>query len=119
MTVEWGWVNHVLKGFNIGSKFCRWIQMLFKNAKTCIKTHGFISKFFSLTRSARQGCLVALVLYILQAEPMACAIKGTDEIKRIQMSESGNVLESKICMITDDAQLLIKMKDQLTRLLKS
>ena len=106
--VEWGWVNHVLKGFNIGSKFCGWTQMLFKNAKTCIKTHRFISTFFSLTRSARQRCLVAMVLYILQAEPMACAIKGTDEIKRIQMSESGNVLESKICMIADDTQLFNK-----------
>ena len=39
---------------------------------------------------------------------MACAIKGTDEIKRIQMSESGNVLESKICMIADDTQLFNK-----------
>jgi hypothetical protein len=40
--VEWGGVNHVLKGFNIGSQFCGWTQMLFKNAKTCIKTHGCI-----------------------------------------------------------------------------
>ena len=78
--VEWGWVNHVLKAFNFGSKFCKWIQMLFKNAKTCIKTNGFISKFVSLSRSARQGCPVAPILYILQAEPMACAIRGTYEI---------------------------------------
>jgi hypothetical protein len=54
--------------------------MLFKNAKTCIKTNGFISKFVSLSRSARQGCPVAPILYILQAEPMACAIRGTYEI---------------------------------------
>jgi hypothetical protein len=59
--------------------------MPFTNVKTCIKTSGFISKFVSLTRSARQGCLDAPILYILQVEPMVCAIRGTDEIKRIQM----------------------------------
>ena len=94
--VEWGCVNHVVKGFNFGFKFCGWIQMLFKNVKTCIKTSGFISKFVSLTRSARQRWLVAPILDILQVEPMVCAIRGTDEIKRIQMHGSENVLESKI-----------------------
>ena len=37
--VEWDWVNYVLKGFNFGFKFGGGIQMLFKNAKTCIKTN--------------------------------------------------------------------------------
>jgi hypothetical protein len=90
--VKWGWVYHVLKGFNFGSKFCRRIQMLFINAKNCIKTNRFISKFFSLSRSARQGCPVAPILYILQAEQMVCAIRGTDEIKGIQMPGIENVL---------------------------
>ena len=35
--VEWGWVNHVSKGFNFVSKLCGWIQMLFKNVKACLK----------------------------------------------------------------------------------
>lgn len=70
--------------------------MLFKNAKTCIQTNSFISTSCSLTRAARQGCSVAPILYILQAEPMACAIRVTDEIKRIQMPGSEYVLESKI-----------------------
>ena len=78
--------------------------MLFKNAKTCIKTNGFISKLFSLSPSARQGCPDASIHYILQAEPMACAIRGTDEIKGIAMPGSENVLESKICMFAEDAQ---------------
>jgi len=109
--VEWGWVNHVLKGFNFGFKFCGGIQMTFKNAKTCIKTNGFISKFFSLSRPARQGCPVAPILYILQAEPMACAIRGTDEMKGIKMPRSENVLESKICMFADDTQCFNKNEE--------
>jgi hypothetical protein len=47
--VEWGWVDFVLKTFNFGEKFRGWIQMLVKYA-TSIKTNGFVSKFFSISR---------------------------------------------------------------------
>ena len=70
--------------------------MLFKNAKFCIKANSFLSTLFSLAWSARQGCSVTPKLYILQVEPMACAIRGTHEIKRIQMPGSEHALESKI-----------------------
>ena len=92
--------------------------MLFKNAKTCIKTNGFISKFFSLSRSARQGCLVAQLLYILQAEPMACAIRETYKIKGIKMSGSENVLESNICMYADDTQLFNRNEESVEQTFK-
>ena len=75
-----------------------------------------MSKIFSISQSSRQGCPVAQILYILQAEPMACAIRGTDEMKGIKMPRSENVLESKICMFADD--FLIEMKNQLNRLIK-
>jgi hypothetical protein len=67
--VEWGWVNHDLEGFNFGSKFCGRIQMLFKNAQTCIKTNGFISKLFSLSPSASQGktCVSSASIHIFDS----------------------------------------------------
>ena len=65
-----------------------------------------------------QGCSVALILYILQDEPMACAIRGTDGIKRIQMPGSENVLESKISMLAEDTQLFNKNEESVERLLK-
>ena len=77
--MEWGWLNYVMECFNFGLKFREWVYMLFKKGKTCIKTNGFISKFFAISRSARQGCPVAPILYIIQAEPMACAIRNTPE----------------------------------------
>jgi hypothetical protein len=40
------WLNYVMECFNFGLKFGEWVYMLFKNGKTCIKTNGFISKFF-------------------------------------------------------------------------
>ena len=108
--VEWGWVDFVLKTFNFGGKFRGWIQMLVKNATTSIKTNGFVSKFFSISRSCRQGCPVAPLIYILQAEPMACAIRGNNDIKGIKSpgEPGGKELEAKISMFADDTQLFNK-----------
>ena len=81
-----------------------------KREKPVIKTNGFISKFFAISRSARQGCPAAPILYIIQAEPMACAIRNTPEIHGIKLSdcEGQPVKEAKICMFADDTQLLNK-----------
>jgi type I site-specific restriction-modification system R (restriction) subunit len=41
--------DHVLSKFNFGEKFREWVQMLFKYAQTCIKTNGFVSKYFNIS----------------------------------------------------------------------
>lgn len=108
--MEWGWLDMVLKTFNFGDTFCGWVNMLFKHAKTCIKTNGFLSKYFTITRSARQGCPIAPLLYILQAEPMACAMRENDNIKGIVLpgEGEGEFIETKLCMFADDTQLFNK-----------
>ena len=108
--VEWGWVDFVLKAFNLSEKFRGWIQMLVKSAATSIKTNGFVSKYFSISRSCRQGCPVAPLIYTLQAEPMACTIWGNNDIKGIKLPSEpgGEELETKISMFADDTQLFNK-----------
>ena len=49
--------------------------MLVENATTSIKTNGFVSNLFSMSRSCRQRCPVAQPIYILQAEPMALQLE--------------------------------------------
>jgi hypothetical protein len=95
--VEWGWVDHVLSKFNFGEKFREWVQMLFKYAQTCIKTNGFVSKYFNISRSCRQGCPIAPLVYILQAEPVACAIRGDSEIQGIKLpgGEDGEYIKTR------------------------
>ena len=84
-----------------------------KREKPVLKTNGFISKFFAISRSARQGCPAAPILYIIQAEPMACAIRNTPEIHGIKLTdcEGQPVKEAKICMFADDTQLLNKNEE--------
>ncbi|XP_063447938.1 uncharacterized protein LOC134727487 [Mytilus trossulus] len=103
--VEWEWIDFVLEKFEFGGKFRAWIKMLLYNATTCIKTNGFVSRYFSITRSARQGCPIAPLLYIIQAEPMACAIRGDIKIEGLKLpGGGGNFIETKLCMFADDTQ---------------
>jgi hypothetical protein len=108
--VELRWVDFVLKVFNFGEKHRGWIQMLVKNVTTSIKTNGFVSKYFSISRSCRQGCPVAPLIYTLQAEPMACAIRENNDIKGIKLpgEPGGKELEIKISMLADDTKLFNK-----------
>ena len=110
---EWEWLNYVMECFNFVLKFREWVYMLFKKGKTCIKTNGFISKIFAISRSARQGCPATPILYIMQAEPMACPIRNTPEIHGIKLPDCEGlpVKEAKICMLADDTQFVNKNEE--------
>ena len=111
--IEWGWVEATLKRFNFGKKYCDWIKMLLIKSKTCIKTNGFVSKYFPISRSARQGCPIAPLLYVLQIEPMACAIRQNPQIKGILIPNKDEKIECKINMFADDTQLFNKDEESI------
>ena len=105
--VEWGYLKACFKKIGFGPKFCNWIMMLYKNGQSCILTNGFISRFFKLSRSMRQGCPIAAFLYIIQAEPMAQTIRKNEKIKGIEIPtpEVNTKACVKISMFADDTQL--------------
>ena len=57
-----------------------------------------------------KGCPTAPLVYILQAEPVACAIRGDSEIQGIKLpgGKDGEYIETKLCMFADDTQLFNK-----------
>ena len=58
--------------------------MIFKHAKASILTNGFRVKYFIISRSMRQRCPISPLLYILQAEPLACAIgKNRNNVRQM------------------------------------
>ena len=113
--IEWGWVMKCLHDFKFGNIFCNWINMLLINSKTCIQTNGFTSSYFEITRSARQGCPISPLLYILQIEPLACAFRSDTEIKGIKLP--GNI-ESKLNMFADDTQLMNRTEKSIEQTFK-
>ena len=84
--------------------------MLFKEAKTCINTNDFTSRYVSITRSSRQRCPIAPMLYILQAEPLAASIRQNPCIKGIKLPHRRGYTgrEAKLNMFADDTQIINK-----------
>ena len=81
--------------------------MLLVDSKVAIQTNGFISIFFPISRSVKQGCPIAPLLYIIQAEPIACKIRNNPNIKGIKLPSLDNVKkEAKLNLFVDDSQLL-------------
>ena len=102
--IEWGYLEACLKSFGFGPNFCKAITMLYKKGKSCIITNGFTSRFFSISRSMRQGCPIAAYLYILQSEPMAIAVRKSPNIEGIKLGTKQNAKTVKISMFADDTQ---------------
>ena len=105
---EWEWIDFCLDKFGFGTVFREWVQMLFKETKTCIHTNGFTLRYVSITRSNRQGCPIAPMLYILQAEPLAAYIRQNPCIKGIELPHrSGHTGRgAKLNMFADDTQVI-------------
>ena len=120
--VEWSWTLNCLRKFNFGPKFISWINMIFKHAKTCILTNGFRSSYFTISRSMRQGCPISPLLFILQAEPLAFAIRKNKNIKGIPLPyispETGEREEAKINGYVDDSQLFFSTEESINECFK-
>ena len=73
--------------------------------KSCILTNGYMSKYFNITRGIRQGDALSALLYVIQAEPMACYIRKTDDWQGINV---GNGCQVRISQYVDDTVLYLK-----------
>ena len=91
--------------------------MVFKNAKTSILTNGFRSSYFKISRSMRQGCPVSPLLFILQAEPLACAVRNNSNIKGIPLPlpypDAHEKPEAKVNAYVDDSQFFVWTEDSI------
>ena len=83
--------------------------MIYKNTKTCMLTNGYRSFYSQISRSMRQGCPVSPLFFILQVEPLACAIGNNKNIIGFPLpnTEQGNENEKevKINAYVDGGQL--------------
>ena len=83
--------------------------MLFKFSKVTIQTNGYFTDFFPISRSVKQGCPIAPLLYILQAEPMACKIRKNPNIEGIELPLIDNTpRRAKVLQYVDDTQFFPK-----------
>jgi hypothetical protein len=85
-------------GFN--ESFIKWIKILYNDVSSSVLVNNHISKPFSYTRGARQGCSISPLLFVLCLEPMA--IKIRKEASIIGLPLPGRQESVKNVMFADD-----------------
>ena len=102
--VEWRWLSEVLRKFNFGERFISWIETMYNCAKSAVVTNGFLWEYFSISRGIRQGDAMSALLFIIQTEPLAEAIRSSCNIQGISVN---NETEVRICQYVDDTNIFL------------
>ena len=53
-SISWDFLFSVIRFFNFGPDFERWIHIISRNVKLCVIQNGFFSQFFNIGRGCRQ-----------------------------------------------------------------
>ncbi len=109
-SLEWNFMISVLKKFNFGPKFIKWVEILYNQPIISIKNNGWLSKDIYLKRGVRQGCPLSSLLFILSVEILAINIRNNKDIKGFKCDES----TIKTSMYADDSTLLLENLDSLS-----
>jgi len=99
-SLEWDYIEKVLKVYNFGSDMRKWFNVLYKAMSTVIN-NGYFSEFFNITRGCRQGDPLSPYLFILCVEPLAAAIRSDTDIKGLKIGKHSH----KIGQFADDTFL--------------
>jgi exonuclease III len=70
-SLEWEFLLNVLKRYNFGPNFIRWVKIIYKNPEVIIKNNGWLAKAFEMNRGVRQGCPLSALLFIICVEILA------------------------------------------------
>ena len=95
-----------IKLYGFGDNFVRWMEILLKNRRCCVRNAGFISNSFEMERGVRQGCPISPLLFILTLELLAANIRADPNIKGLKFPNSHRQI--KIRLFADDISLFVK-----------
>ena len=98
-TVNWDFLYKTLSVMGFHPEFINWVRAIYKNPKSRVRVNGCCSEFFELQRGVRQGDCLSPLLFAINIEPLAAAIRQNKEIKGIK--DMGN-REHKISLYADD-----------------
>ena len=100
-----------LEKFDFGPQFVKWIQLIYNQISSSVKSNGWLTAFINLERGLRQGCPLSAPLYILTAELMALHIRAHPHIHGLKPPNSAD--ESKLSQFADDTTLLLTDDDSI------
>ena len=104
-------MHKVMKFFNFGESFIKWVKLLYQEPLNCIKNNGYLSEQINISRGIRQGCPVSGLLFILAAEVLALQIRSSKSLKGFLIGNNGKHV--KISQYADDGILYLNDKDEI------
>lgn len=104
-TLEWGFLFAVLHKYGLGEAFLGLVKLLYMCPVARVKTDSYISERVPIERGTRQGCPLSPLLFGFAIEPLAEALRNTQDEWGIPL---GDVIHA-VSLYADD--LLIYLRD--------
>ncbi|XP_059823631.1 IQ calmodulin-binding motif-containing protein 1 isoform X1 [Hypanus sabinus] len=101
--VEWPYLFNVLEEFNFSLTFISWIKLIYHTPVASVFTNNQRSPFFCLFRGTRQGCPLSPLLFDIALEPLAIAIRESQDILGINHGTDTH----KLSLYADDLLIFI------------
>ena len=114
-SLDWTFLNKALSAFNFGQSFIKWVNTFYSNVQSCVMNNGFSSVHFDVMRGVRQGDPLSPYLFIIALETLAIYVRGSDEIKGINVRDEHDV---KLTASADDMTTFLKDDQSADNLLK-
>ena len=102
-SVSWDFMFKILKAFGMREDFCKWVDIFYKNLKSCVLVNGQASSWFDIKRGCRQGDPLSPYLFILVVEILGIMVRENDKIKGIIINNT----EHKLSQYVDDTEFLL------------
>ena len=87
-SVSWSFLNRVLKMYNFGNEFCKWINIFNTDIEAFILQSGFLSRPINIERGCRQGDPIAAYLFLICAEVLYLFFQDNPDIKGISINNN-------------------------------
>ena len=112
-SLEHDFIFNMLKRFNFGPDFVRWVQLLYNQTELTIINNGFISDWFTPKRGIMQGCPLSGMLFALAVETLAIKIRASDKMVGIRISG----VEVKLSQYADDTTVFARDQESVQELI--
>ena len=108
-SVSHSFLHKVLKSFGFGPLFCKWVNILYNNAQSCVMNGGISTGYFDIGRGVRQGDPLSPYLFILYIEILAHMIRNNQQVKGISFGQT----EVKQVLYADDITLFLSDRNSI------
>ena len=102
-SISWVFINKVLKFFNFGETFIKWVTILNSKIKGTVIQCSNLSKNFNIKSGCSPGDPISPYLFILCAEILKLLILKNTNVKGIDI----HGYEVKISQVSDDTTIFL------------